>query len=69
MFANETVMLSPAFIFIVLEVFPSSPYVRVELSFDIIRNGGRSNATLCGPPETMLNLMPSPALIVMLAGS
>src|SRR6266550_518902 len=71
MFANETVMDSPGFVFIALESSPifSDPMFASSCAFESAGTVAGSNATLWGPPETTVNLMPSPALTVMLAGS
>ena len=70
MFANEMTYSSFAFMNIGLESSPAWLGMLAE-SCGLTSAGmvAGSNATLCGPPETMMNLMPSPAFTVMSAGS
>src|SRR5687768_13257487 len=71
MFAKETVMVSPGFIFMLLESSPilSVPIFASSCGLTSAGTVATSKATLCGPPETMIHLMPSPCLTVMFAGS
>src|SRR3954462_11831151 len=69
--AKETVTDSPVFVFMLLESSPILSVPMLASSCGLTSAGivAGSNATLWGPPLTTTNLMPSPCLTVILAGS
>src|SRR6185503_2846804 len=71
MFPKETVTDSPGFIFMLLESSPilSVPMLASSCPFTSAGIVAGSKATLWGPPLTTTNLMPSPCLTVIFAGS
>src|ERR1700741_4550603 len=70
-FPKETVTDSPLLVFKELESSPilSEPMFASSCGFTSGGIVAGSNATLCGPPLRTTNLMASPCLTVMLAGS
>src|SRR6202008_2098211 len=68
---KEIVTDSPGFVFSALESSPilSEPMFALSCDFESAGVVAGSKATLWGPPLIPLNLIPSPALMVMFAGS
>src|SRR6266498_918025 len=71
MLPKEIVNDSPGFVFSALESSPifSGPMLASSCAFESAGMVAGSNATLWGPPLTVVNLMASPDLMVRLAGS